>query len=156
MKFIEEMYNNGEEFRYFTLNPGIGKKELTVFLETMEEAAQINEVTVNLIRVLVENKRFKFIKKIADKYIKLYQQFNKEEKITIISATELSESQRSEVLQALKENPQNQEKEFVLEFNVDSSIQGGLQMYTETEFMDMSLQSRMDLINGEIGKLIQG
>jgi F0F1-type ATP synthase delta subunit len=31
-----------------------------------------------------------FIKEVAEKYAKLYQQFNKEEKITIISAYRLS------------------------------------------------------------------
>jgi F0F1-type ATP synthase delta subunit len=42
--------------------------------------------------VLAENKRLIYIKDIASKYQKLYQQFNKEEKITIISADPLSES----------------------------------------------------------------
>lgn len=85
-----------------------------------------------------------FIKEIAEKYQKLYQQFNKEEKITIISAYQLSKVEEDQVLQALKANPQNQGKEFVLEFKIDGNILGGLQMYTESEFMDMSLSSRLD------------
>jgi len=36
---------------------------------------------------------------------------------------------------------------------VDASIQGGLQMYTESEFMDMSIASRMMRINEEVAKL---
>jgi len=36
--------------------------------------------------ILAENKRLVYIKGIAERYIKLYQQFHKEEKITIISA----------------------------------------------------------------------
>ncbi len=43
-------------------------------------------MTIRFIEVLAENKRLMFIKEIAEKYAKLYQQFNKEEKITIISA----------------------------------------------------------------------
>lgn len=58
------------------------------------------------------------------------------------------------MLQALKSNPQNQGKEFVLEFKVDESILGGLQMYTESEFMDMSLSSRLDRLNQEIQKMV--
>jgi len=94
---------------------------------------------LRFIEVLAENKKIMFIREIAEKYSKLYQQFNKEEKITIISAYKLSSAEEGEVLQALKANPQNQGKEFVIEFKVDSSILGGLQMYTESEFMDMSL-----------------
>lgn len=95
-----------------------------------------------------------FIKDIADRYTKLYQQFNKEEKITIISAYELGDDDRKQVLQALKENPKNAETDFVIDFKVDETIMGGLQMYTESEFMDMSLSSRLDRLNNEIQKMI--
>lgn len=46
-----------------------------------------------------------FIAEIASKYKKLYQQFNKEEKITVISAFKLSSDEEGEVLSALKSNP---------------------------------------------------
>ena len=55
---------------------------------------------------------------------------------------------------ALKANPENAGKEFTLDFTVDPSIKGGLQMYTETEFMDMSLASRVDRVKAEVAKLI--
>lgn len=95
-----------------------------------------------------------FIKEIAEKYQKLYQLFNKEEKITIISAHKLSGDEEKQVLNALKANPNNAGKEFVLEFKVEESILGGLQMYTESEFMDMSLSSRLDKLQSEISKMV--
>lgn len=76
--------------------------------------------------VLAENKRLIYIREIAEKYEKLYQEFNKEEKITIISAEELNNSQRSEVLDALRANPSNEGKEFTIVYQVDSTIIGGL------------------------------
>ena len=45
---------------------------------------------MKFLEVLAENKRLIYIKEIAKKYQKLYQQFNKEEKITIISAEPLT------------------------------------------------------------------
>jgi len=57
------------------------------------------------------------------------------------------------VVSALKANPQNEGKAFTIDYMVDAQIQGGLQMYTESEFMDMSLQSRMMRINEEVAKL---
>ena len=86
------------------------------------------------------------IHEIAQKYHKLYSILNKEEKITVISAYELGQGERDQVLSALKANPENSGKEFQLEFQVDESILGGLQMYTESEFMDMSLASRLDKV----------
>jgi F0F1-type ATP synthase delta subunit len=58
------------------------------------------------------------------------------------------------VLAALKANPQNVGKEFTLDFTVEPAIKGGLQMYTETEFMDMSLASRLDRLRSDVLRLI--
>lgn len=80
---------------------------------------------------------------------------NREEKITIISAEELNDSERAEVLSALEANPQNQGKQFQLDFTIDPTIKGGLQMYTETEFMDMSLATRLGVLKSEIGRLVE-
>jgi F0F1-type ATP synthase delta subunit len=104
---------------------------------------------------LAENKRLVYINGIATRYQKLYRLLNKEEKITIISADKLDSSEESEVMNALKANPQNAGKEFQLEFTIDPLIKGGLQMYTETEFMDMSLSSRIDKLRSEVTKLIE-
>lgn len=154
MKFLGELYANSESFQMFTLNAGVGIKEIHKFNEGLKQAGDFNAVTIRFIEVLAENKRLMYIKEIADKYAKLYQQFNKEEKITVISASQLTASQQDEVLAALKANPQNQGKEFVIEFKIDETILGGLQMYTESEFMDMSLASRVDRLNQEIQRMI--
>jgi len=76
---------------------------------------------------------------------------NREEKITIISAQELNSSEKQEVLSALQENQPG--KSFNLEYKIDESIVGGLQMYTETKFLDMSLKSRIDRMQTEITKI---
>jgi F0F1-type ATP synthase delta subunit len=59
------------------------------------------------LEVLAANKRLIYIKGISLRYQLLYKQFNKEEKITIISAEALSSSEEAEVLKALKSNTQN-------------------------------------------------
>jgi ATP synthase F1 delta subunit len=144
MKFLGELYANSESFQLFTQNAGVGIKEIKLFNQNLRETGDFNDVTIRFIEVLAENKRLMFIKEVAEKYAKLYQQFNKEEKITVLSAVRLSADEEQQVLNALKANPQNQGKEFVIEFKVEPTILGGLQMYTESEFMDMSLQSRVD------------
>jgi F-type H+-transporting ATPase subunit O len=154
MKFLGELYSNSDSFQMFTQNAGVGLKEIRQFNAGLQETGDFSKVTIRFIEVLAENKRLMFIKEIAEKYAKLYQQFNKEEKITVISAYNLSSDEELQVLSALKANPQNQGKEFVIEFSVDESILGGLQMYTESEFMDMSLSSRVDRLHQEIYKMI--
>jgi len=154
MMYLSELYKYSEVFRSFTENGGVGTKEIGDLNKVLRDLAPFHETTLHFLTVLAENKRLVLIEEIAMKYKKLYQQFNKEEKITIISAEELNANQQNQVMQALKENPHNAGKDFTIEYQVDKSIQGGLQMYTESEFMDMSVSSRMLRINEEVAKLV--
>jgi len=110
----------------FTQNAGVGAKEIGLFNEALQSIGEFHPLTIKFLEVLAENKRLVYINGIAQRYQKLYQQFNKEEKITIISAESLNASEQDEVLQALKTNPQNAGKEFTLDFTIDSTIRGGL------------------------------
>jgi F0F1-type ATP synthase delta subunit len=76
-------------------------KEIKLFNTGLSETAEIHKVTIRFIEVLAENKRLMYIKEISEKYMKLYQQFNKEEKITIISANKLTSEEEAKVLKAL-------------------------------------------------------
>ena len=153
MKYIQELYRHSDQFRLFTENGGVGSKEIAELNKALKETAPFNDTTLRFLTVLAENKRLGFIDEIATKYAKLYQEFNKEEKITIISATALSADQQSQVVAALQANPENAGKQFTIDYEVDETIMGGLQMYTESEFMDMSLSSRLDRISQEVTKL---
>lgn len=150
MRYLQELYRHCETFRLFTENQGVGEKEIAALNEALRATAPFSDVTLKFLVVLAQNKRLVFISQIADKYAKLYQEFNREEKVTIISAKELTASQKDDVLAALRANPQNQGKEFTVDYEVDESIIGGLQMYTESEFMDMSLRSRLTRLNEEV------
>ena len=154
MKYLRALYTHCEAFRLFTENAGVGAKEIEQLNSALLETAPFSKTTLTFLEVLAENKRLVFIREISEKYAKLYQEFNKEEKVTIISAKELGADQRGQILEALKANPNNAGKEFTVDYEVDESIMGGLQMYTESEFMDMSLASRVLRINQEIEKLV--
>lgn len=95
-----------------------------------------------------------YINDIAKKYVRSYSLLTNEEKISIISAVELSESEKNEVKSSLEANPENKGKTFIIDYSVNPAIMGGLQMYTENKFMDLSLSSRVDRIRDEVNKLI--
>ena len=100
----------------FTENAGVGEREIKLLNQALLETAPFHATTTHFLTVLAQNKRLIYIKDIAGKYEKLYQQFNKEEKITIISAEPLNSNQQSEVLAALQANPQNTGKAFTIEY----------------------------------------
>ena len=91
MKYLCELYKNCEAFELFTRNAGVGAKEIEMFNAALRSLGDFHDVTYKFIEVCSECKRFMYIHDIAEKYLKLYQQFNREEKITIISASELTQ-----------------------------------------------------------------
>ena len=126
MVYLQGLYKNSEQFRLFTENGGVGPAEIAKLNAALKETAPFSETTLRFLTVLAENKRLNFIDDIAEKYAKLYQEFNKEEKITIISAKELSSEEKSQVVSALQANPENAGKQFTIDYEVDESIMGGL------------------------------
>lgn len=155
MKYLQEILKYSDMFKLFTENAGVDSVAIAKLTNALKETAPFSETTLRFMVVLAENKRLNRLGDISEKYAKLYQEFNKEEKITIISAADLTADQKKQVVAALESNPQNQGKQFTIDYEVDSTILGGLQMYTESEFMDMSLSSRFDRISSEVSKLGQ-
>jgi F-type H+-transporting ATPase subunit delta len=94
--------------------------------EALKDLGDFNPLTIKFLEILAENKRLSMISDVAATYAKLYKTLNKEEKITIISAVELSSDERAEVLSALQANPDNSGKEFTLDFTLEPTIKGGL------------------------------
>lgn len=95
MMYLQELYKHSEVFRLFTENAGVGVAEIQQLNQALKETANFHAITFHFLTVLAENKRLIYIKEISNLYKRLYQQFNREEKITIISADELNASQKS-------------------------------------------------------------
>ncbi len=154
MKYIINLYENLESFRIFADNSGMNASQIYSFAQELAKCGEFCNTTLKFCDLLGKNKRFMYINEIAKKYIRAYLLLTKEEKITIISAQELTETEKAEVKKALLSNPANEGKTFIIDYSVNSNIIGGLQMYTENKFMDLSLSSRLDKIKDELNKLI--
>lgn len=154
MLFIKDIYTTSELFRTFSANSGLNANQINHVMSEIGKSADFTNSTIAFIDLLGQNKRFMFIKEIAEKYIKNYNLLSKEEKIKIVSAQELSQSQREQVKNALQENPQNKGKSFVIDYETNSDILGGIQLYSENKFMDLSLKSRIEKLKEEVNRLV--
>lgn len=154
MLFIKDIYSTSELFRTFSANSGLNANQINHVMSEIGKSAEFTNSTIAFIDLLGQNKRFMFIKEIAEKYIKNYNLLSKEEKIKIVSAKELSQTQREQVKTALQDNPQNKGKSFVIDYEVNSDILGGIQLYSENKFMDLSLKSRIEKLKEEVNRLV--
>merc|ERR1712195_295633 len=93
MAYLGELHKASEDFRLFTQNGGVGKVQIAQLNAALTETAPFQPLTLRFLEVLAENKRLIYLREIADKYAKLYGEFNNQEKVTIISAATLTETQ---------------------------------------------------------------
>jgi F-type H+-transporting ATPase subunit O len=154
MKYINHLYENIESFRIFADNSGLNATQIYSFVEEVGRCGNLCSTTLKFCDLVGKNKRFMYINEISKKYMRSYLMLTKEEKITIISAQELTETEKGQIKEALLANPENEGKTFIIDHSVNPSIIGGLQIYTENKFMDLSLSSRLDKIKDEVSKLI--
>jgi len=154
MDYFLELHKKSESFRIFIDNAGLNNNQINDVVSHVSSIAKFSKTTTTFLDLLAKNKRFMYFPVIAKKYMETYKLLSKEEKITIISASSLSNSEKDRVKEALYSNPENEGKTFILEYSVNPAIIGGLQMYSENKFMDLSLSSRIEKLKEEVGKMI--
>lgn len=154
MKYLLNVFDTSPQFRLFVNNAGLNINQIGTVMNDVSSCGGFCNTSIAFFNLLAENKRFMYINKVAENYIRNYKLLSKEEKITIISANELDERQKTRVKEALLANPENKGKNFIIDYTVNSAIIGGLQMYSENKFMDLSLNSRIDKLKDEVNKII--
>ncbi len=103
MEWLQAIYKESKSFQDFTKNTGLSVKDMRKLNEDLQREGGLSDITLKFLEVLCENKRLGMINHIAAKFGKLYSIMNKEEKIRIISAAELSQSEQAEVMDALRQ-----------------------------------------------------
>ena len=61
MVYLKALFDNSEEFRLFTMNGGVGIREIRAFNEGLQEVASFNPLTIKFLEILAENKRLLYI-----------------------------------------------------------------------------------------------
>jgi len=151
VKNLKEIFDKSDVFKSFVYNTAFKRAAQVGILEELTNIADLQPLTVDFFHTLIDNKRLDILPKILDKYVEYYRILNKEENITIITAEELSNQDRERVREALQQA--NKGVTFTLKFELEPTIQGGLQMYSGNRFMDCSLASRIAKVKSELHKI---
>merc|ERR1711974_260195 len=118
----------------FLENSSNKQSETAAVLETLLDSYGNHcQTTKRFLNVLNENKRTSALKRIAETYLDYYKLLNKEESVRVISATELTEDQRSRVLSTLEGT--NEGAVLTMSWEVDPTILGGLHIYRSNTFL---------------------
>ena len=104
--------------------------------------------TNNFIDSTLGNRTFNLLPDMIKRYDTLVSLLSVEESIKVISASVLTAEQKKGVENALNERLSG--GKFSVQYEVDSSIVGGLQIYFGDSFLDCSLATRLNRVFTEV------
>ena len=146
---LKQMLDQSQKLREFVENTSYKKSEQLSVVSGLNK--QLDDLTVNFLETLIENKKLPNLENIIlkfDSYIKL---LDKEENIRIISHKELNAQEKDKIKNSLEKKFQS--SKFNVKYEIDKNILGGLQIYFGNSFLDCSAASRIQKLKTEFFKL---
>lgn len=154
LRAISSQIDKDVRFREFLLNPLINVHDKSEILKTtLSSKLGTDEVTINLIRVMTENRRLKLLPAVAKMFIRVMESIRGEMHVTVTTAKPMTEDAiRKELETALKGFTKNQLK---IKLEVDPSIVGGIIVnFGDEHYVDMSIRSKVKLYSDLIQQAV--
>lgn len=141
---LSSLLEESGEFRDFVLNPVIkGEDKKAVLKQVMGDDA--NPYLVNFMMLLVDKRRIVFLEPIVEQYLNLLRKLNQTVLAEITSATELSESQKQNLVEKVKAIAEARDVE--LKTSVDPDLIGGVIIKVGSKVIDASLRGQLRRIS---------
>ncbi|XP_051912548.1 ATP synthase subunit delta-like [Hippocampus zosterae] len=144
---LHKILEQSPGIREFLNNASFKKQSKLESLEPIKESC--HELTWSFIVAMADNGRLGELHKAAEKYSEFLKVLGKEEDVRVISHRNLTDEEKARVKDSLGKRG---EGALTITYEVDPAIMGGLQIFRGSTFMDCSLRSRLERIQGELAK----
>lgn len=145
LRMVSSLFESNEGYAPILDSPTIPFEERLSLIN--DAFSSFHEYTQNFIKILCEKKCVFLFSDCTKEFEKLYNRKYNIEKVTAITATELSASLREKLMKKLQAQTG---KKIILECIVDSSIMGGIVLRTQNSQTDASVRSRLDAIKNQL------
>lgn len=142
LKKLTGLFKTDPNFKEFMISPLINPVQKTrVFENDLKNKLKLNELTVNLLSAMSENRRLKNLPDVEMAYKQIMSALRNELFCKVTSAKSLTDTKRKEVEESLKAFTS---KKLLISYEVDPSIVGGLIVdFNGEHYIDMSLKSKI-------------
>ncbi len=121
------------------------KEKTEIFVDLFD--GQVQQKTINFLKVLGEAKRLSLLPTISSEYKKLLAEKDSSSELTITSAYELSKEQIDSITKGLEKR---YGKNVTVKSEVDSTLIGGFSVKCGDEVIDHSIKGRLDKLINQI------
>ena len=149
MRHISSSIDENPELRNLLQNPIISG-------EVKQDALQgfygdLSPLSLDTIRVLIENKRIELLQNVADQYIVLFEKLKQEDVAEVTTAVQLDKALEKKLLQKLKKITGNTVS---LNNTIDEAILGGFILRIGDIQYNASIASKLENLRREFSKTI--
>lgn len=141
---LSSLLTDSKDFRDFVLNPVIkGEDKKAVLKQVL--GGDANPYLVNFMMLLVDKRRIVFLEPIVEQYLNLLRKLNQTVLAEVTSATELSESQKQNVVEKVKAIAEARDVE--LKTSIDPDLIGGVIIKVGSKVIDASIRGQLRRIS---------
>lgn len=142
MKDVVKLMSESKDLNKFFLTPYIDSKKKTEVADEIFKS--FSQVSQNLIRLIIKNGRESQLKNVAQQFINKVEDINGVQRITLTTATQLSNENIEQILRST--DLVNQSATFDLKVNVNPEILGGYILRVGDQQVDSSVKSKLNKI----------
>ncbi|WP_312090543.1 ATP synthase F1 subunit delta [Chryseobacterium sp.] len=142
MKDVVKLMSESKDLNTFFMTPYIDAHKKTEVAKEIFKS--FSPVSQNLIKLIIKNGRESQLKNVAQQFINKVEDINGIQRITLTTATELSNENMEQILRST--NLVNQSATFDLKVNVNPEILGGYILRVGDQQVDASVKSKLNNI----------
>ena len=140
---LESLLSESQEFKDFVQNPVIANEDKKAVLKQVMGDA--NPYLTNFMMLLVDKRRIVFLESIVNQYLSLLRKLNQTALAEVISARELSDEQKGNIVEKVKGIVEARDVE--LKTSVDPNLIGGVIIKVGSKVIDASLRGQLRRIS---------
>lgn len=145
LKKLTNAIETDTKFRDFLYNPlaNLAQKK-DILNQTLKGKLGVSDLTINLVNVMTETRRLKYLNAVAKSYIRMMELSRGELECTVITAKPITEEAiKKEIEGSLKGFTKSKLK---IKMKIDPSILGGMVIdFGGENYIDMSIRSKVKL-----------
>lgn len=140
---LESLLSESGEFKDFVQNPVIQNEDKKAVLKQV--MGDSNPYLINFMMLLVDKRRIVFLESIVEQYLSLLRKLNQTVLAEVISARELSDEQKGNIVERVKRIVEARDVE--LKTSVDPDLIGGVIIKVGSKVIDASLRGQLRRIS---------
>lgn len=144
---INEVVKANPEFKAVLAHPQIEKADKKAML--LKVFADMDELTSNFVRLLIDRNRFMAFGDIVSEFIKKYNDVNNIDVAYVTSARMLDDQELTRIKAMLEKKTGSK---IELRTNVDADLLAGIRVRIKDEILDNSIQTKLDKMKAAVVK----